>query len=241
MGKIKINKSDDGYSFCESLDKSYNKYIVYIKIVDNSGNVKYISTEGAIIDNEAPKITEVNIVDSDNQKNKLEDENADLWKQSSVCLQLNATDNLSGIDRYEYKLARLKDDGTYTDLPNTTTVTLQGSDLGTSNYSTWFSLLKSRDYATNTKALKATITVYDRANNSSTVEKIINIDKQAPTVTITRDDLSSTSDNGKGWNKDTLTYTVVAKDAISGIKAENENPVINYYIYLNGKKRKPER
>ena len=47
--KIKINKSDDGYSFCESLDKSYNKYIVYIKIVDNSGNVKYISTEGAII------------------------------------------------------------------------------------------------------------------------------------------------------------------------------------------------
>ena len=37
------NKSDDGYSFCESLDKSYNKYIVYIKIVDNSGNVKYIS------------------------------------------------------------------------------------------------------------------------------------------------------------------------------------------------------
>lgn len=77
--KIKINKSDDEYSFCESLDKSYNKYIVYIKIVDNSGNVKYISTEGAVIDNEAPEITEVNIVDSDNQKNKLEDENADLW------------------------------------------------------------------------------------------------------------------------------------------------------------------
>lgn len=106
--EIKINKSDDEYNFCESLDKSYNKYIVYIKIVDNSGNVKYISTEGAVIDNEAPKITEVNIVDSDNQKNKLEDENADLWKQSNVCLQLNATDNLSGIDRYEYKLARLK-------------------------------------------------------------------------------------------------------------------------------------
>ncbi|RGZ90126.1 hypothetical protein DW967_12185 [Agathobacter rectalis] len=169
--KIKINKSDDEYSFCESLDKSYNKYIVYIKIVDNSGNVKYISTEGAVIDNEAPEITEVNIVDSDNQKNKLEDENADLWKQSNVCLQLNATDNLSGIDRYEYKLARLNDDGTYTDLPNTTTVTLQGSDLGTLNYSTVFSLLKSRDYVTDTKALKATITVYDRANNSSTVEK----------------------------------------------------------------------
>lgn len=110
--KIKINKSDDEYSFCESLDKSYNKYIVYIKIVDNSGNVKYISTEGAVIDNEAPKITDVNIVDSDNQENKLEDENADLWKQSSVCLQLKATDNLSGIDRYEYKLARLNDDGT---------------------------------------------------------------------------------------------------------------------------------
>ncbi len=235
--KIKINKSDDGYSFCESLDKSYNKYIVYIKIVDNSGNVKYISTEGAVIDNEAPKITDVNIVDSDNQINKLEDENADLWKQSNVCLQLNATDNLSGIDRYEYKLARLNDDGTYTDLPNTTTVTLQGSNLGTLNYSTVFSLLKSRDYAADTKALKATITVYDRANNSSTVEKIINIDKQAPTVTITRDDLSSTSDNGKGWNNDTLTYTVVAKDATSGIKAEDENPVINYYIYLNGKKK----
>ena len=235
--EIKINKSDDGYSFCESLDKSYNKYIVYIKIVDNSGNVKYISTEGAIIDNEAPKITEVNIVDSDNQINKLEDENADLWKQSNVCLQLNATDNLSGIDRYEYKLARLNDEGTYTDLPNTTTVTLQGSNLGTLNYSTVFSLLKSRDYAADTKALKATITVYDRANNSSTVEKIINIDKQAPTVTITRDKVSSTSDNGKGWNKDTLTYTVVAKDATSGIKAENENPVINYYIYLGGKKK----
>ena len=236
--KIKINKSDDEYSFCESLDKSYNKYIVYIKIVDNSGNVKYISTEGAIIDNEAPKITDVNIVDSDNQENKLEDENADLWKQSSVCLQLKATDNLSGIDRYEYKLARLNDDGTYTVLPSTTTVTLQGSDLGTLNYSTVFSLLKSRDYAADTKALKATITVYDRANNSSTVEKIINIDKQAPTVTITRDDGSSTLDNSKGWNNDTLTYTVVAKDATSGIKAENENPVINYYIYLNGKKMK---
>lgn len=236
--KIKINKSDDEYSFCESLDKSYNKYIVYIKIVDNSGNVKYISTEGAVIDNEAPEITEVNIVDSDNQKNKLEDENADLWKQSNVCLQLNATDNLSGIDRYEYKLARLNDDGTYTDLPNTTTVTLQGSNLGTLNYSTVFSLLKIRDYVTDTKALKATITVYDRANNSSTVEKIINIDKQAPTVTITRDKVSSTSDNGKGWNKDTLTYTVVAKDATSGIKAENENPVINYYIYQGGKKMK---
>lgn len=236
--EIKINKSDDGYSFCESLDKSYNKYIVYIKIVDNSGNVKYISTEGAIIDNEAPKITDVNIVDSDNQENKLEDENADLWKQSSVCLQLKATDNLSGIDRYEYKLARLNDDGTYTVLPSTTTVTLQGSDLGTLNYSTVFSLLKSRDYAADTKALKATITVYDRANNSSTVEKIINIDKQAPTVTITRDDGSSTLDNSKGWNNDTLTYTVVAKDATSGIKAENENPVINYYIYLNGKKMK---
>lgn len=236
--EIKINKSDDGYSFCESLDKSYNKYIVYIKIVDNSGNVKYISTEGAIIDNEAPKITDVNIVDSDNQENKLEDENADLWKQSSVCLQLKATDNLSGIDRYEYKLARLNDDGTYTVLPSTTTVTLQGSDLGTLNYSTVFSLLKSRDYAADTKALKATITVYDRANNSSTVEKIINIDKQAPTVTITRDDGSSTLDNSKGWNNDTLTYTVVAKDATSGIKAENENPVINYYIYLNGMKMK---
>lgn len=234
--KIKINKSDDGYSFCESLDKSYNKYIVYIKIVDNSGNVKYISTEGAVIDNEAPKITDVNIVDSDNQINKLEDENADLWKQSNVCLQLNATDNLSGIDRYEYKLARLNDDGTYTDLPNTTTVTLQGSNLGTLNYSTVFSLLKSRDYAADTKALKATITVYDRANNSSTVEKIINIDKQAPTVTITRDKDSST--NSKGWNNGTLTYTVVAKDATSGIKVENENPVINYYIYLGGKKMK---
>lgn len=123
--EIKINKSDDGYSFCESLDKSYNKYIVYIKIVDNSGNVKYISTEGAIIDNEAPKITDVNIVDSDNQENKLEDENADLWKQSSVCLQLKATDNLSGIDRYEYKLARLNDDGTYTVLPSTTSLIQQ--------------------------------------------------------------------------------------------------------------------
>lgn len=234
--EIKINKSDDEYSFCESLDKSYNKYIVYIKIVDNSGNVKYISTEGAIIDNEAPKITEVNIVDSDNQKNKLEDENADLWKQSNVCLQLKATDNLSGIDRYEYKLARLNDDGTYTVLPSTTTVTLQGSDLGTSSYKTVFSLLKSRDYAADTKALKATITVYDRANNSSTVEKIINIDKQAPTVTITRDKDSST--NSKGWNNGTLTYTVVAKDATSGIKVENENPVINYYIYLGGKKMK---
>lgn len=236
--EIKINKSDDEYSFSESLDKSYNKYIVYIKIVDNSGNVKYISTEGAVIDNEAPKITEVNIVDSDNQINKLEDENADLWKQSSVCLQLKATDNLSGIDRYEYKLARLNDDGTYTVLPSTTTVTLQGSDLGTWNYSTVFSLLRSRDYATDTKALKATIIVYDRANNSSTVEKIINIDKQAPTVTITRDDDSSTLDNSKGWNNDTLTYTVVAKDATSGIKAENETPVINYYIYLGGKKMK---
>lgn len=30
----------------------------------------------------------------------------------------------------------------------------------------------------------------------------------------------------------------MAKDATSGIKAENENPVINYYIYLNGKKMK---
>lgn len=227
--KIKINKSDDKYSFCESLNKSYNKYIVYIKIVDNSGNVKYISTEGAIIDNEAPKITEVNIVDSDNQKNKLEDENADLWKQSKICLQVKATDNLSGIDRYEYKLEGLKDNGTATG-----TVKLKDTKLGTLNDdSTVFDLKKSDYYAADTKALKATITVYDRANNSSTVEKIINIDKQAPTVTITRE----TSDNGKGWN-DTLTYTVVAKDATSGIKAENENPVINYYIYLNGKKMK---
>ena len=232
--KIKINKSDDKYSFCESLNKSYNKYIVYIKIVDNSGNVKYISTEGAVIDNEAPKITDVNIVDSDNQINKLEDENADLWKQSNVCLQLKATDNLSGIDRYEYKLVRLNDDGTYDDL-STTTVTLEGSKLGTLNDSTKFILSKSDYYAADTKALKATITVYDRANNSSTVEKIINIDKQAPTVTITRD---KTSGNSKGWNNDTLTYTVVAKDATSGIKVENENPVINYYIYLGGKKMK---
>lgn len=30
----------------------------------------------------------------------------------------------------------------------------------------------------------------------------------------------------------------MAKDATSGIKAENENPVINYYIYLGGKKMK---
>lgn len=227
--KIKINKSDDGYSFCESLDKSYNKYIVYIKIVDNSGNVKYISTEGAIIDNEAPEITEVNIVDSD--KNKLEDENADLWKQSKVCLQVKATDNLSGIDRYEYKLEGLKDNGTATG-----TVKLKDTKLGTLNDdSTVFDLKKSDYYAADTKALKATITVYDRANNSSTVEKIINIDKQAPTVTITRD---KTSGNSKGWNNDTLTYTVVAKDATSGIKVENENPVINYYIYLGGKKMK---
>ncbi len=232
--KIKINKSDDKYSFCESLNKSYNKYIVYIKIVDNSGNVKYISTEGAIIDNEAPKITEVNIVDSDNQKNKLEDENADLWKQSKICLQVKATDNLSGIDRYEYKLEGLKDNGTATG-----TVKLKDTKLGTLNDdSTVFDLKKSDYYAADTKALKATITVYDRANNSSTVEKIINIDKQAPTVTITRDDENLKLDNSKGWNKDTLTYTVVAKDVTSGIKAENENPVINYYIYLNGKKMK---
>lgn len=229
--EIKINKSDDEYSFCESLDKSYNKYIVYIKIVDNSGNVKYISTEGAIIDNEAPKITEVNIVDSDNQENKLEDENADLWKQSKVCLQVKATDNLSGIDRYEYKLEGLKDNGTATG-----TVKLKDTKLGTLNDdSTVFDLKKSDYYAADTKAIKATITVYDRANNSSTVEKIINIDKQAPTVTITRD---KTSDNSKGWNNGTLTYTVVAKDATSGIKVENENPVINYYIYLGGKKMK---
>lgn len=232
--EIKINKSDDEYSFSESLDKSYNKYIVYIKIVDNSGNVKYISTEGAVIDNEAPKITEVNIVDSDNQENKLEDENADLWKQSNVCLQLKATDNLSGIDRYEYKLEGLKDNGTATG-----TVKLKDTKLGTLNDdSTVFDLKKSDYYAADTKALKATITVYDRANNSSTVEKIINIDKQAPTVTITRDDENLKLDNSKGWNKDTLTYTVVAKDVTSGIKAENENPVINYYIYLNGKKMK---
>lgn len=231
--EIKINKSDDGYSFCESLDKSYNKYIVYIKIVDNSGNVKYISTEGAVIDNEAPKITEVNIVDSDNQENKLEDENADLWKQSKVCLQVKATDNLSGIDRYEYKLEGLKDNGTATG-----TVKLKDTKLGTLNDdSTVFDLKKSDYYAADTKALKATITVYDRANNSSTVEKIINIDKQAPTVTITRDK-TKTSDNSKDWNNDTLTYTVVAKDATSGIKAENENPVINYYIYLGGKEMK---
>lgn len=30
----------------------------------------------------------------------------------------------------------------------------------------------------------------------------------------------------------------MAKDAASGIKAENENPVVNYYIYLGGKKMK---
>lgn len=217
--EIKINKSDDGYSFCESLDKSYNKYIVYIKIVDNSGNVKYISTEGAIIDNEAPKITDVNIVDSDNQENKLEDENADLWKQSSVCLQLKATDNLSGIDRYEYKLARLNDDGTYTVLPSTTTVTLQGSDLGTLNYSTVFSLLKSRDYAADTNDADYTfnISAEDIVGNksgdvnygNSLAPTKFTVDKTVPVISVAYDNNNAAE---AGFYKEQRTATVTIQE-----------------------------
>lgn len=235
---INIKKSDnDEYSFSEPIDKSYDKYIVYLKITDNSGNVKYISTEGTIIDDKAPLINSVNIVDSYNQEKILDDESVDLWNQANVCLRLNVTDNLSGIDRYEYKLAKVNEDGTYSELSYINTVNLKEPECGTLNYITVFDILKSNAYAVDIKELKVTITVYDRAGNYSAVDKVIKIDTQAPTVTITRDDASSSSNNDKGWNNDTLTYTVVAEDTTSGIKVENEKPIINYKILIDGKEK----
>lgn len=217
-------------TYSQLIDKADSKYIVYLRITDNCGNISYVSTNGTVVDTVAPKIENVDIVSvtENNSYNILVNQEVELWNTDPVYLQVNTTDNLSGIGKIVYSVSKKNEKGDYTDL-NTETISLNEAELGQTNLSKIIKIAKSDYYSEGTKALRVTIKVYDRADNVSETCKDINIDSTKPETSIELDSEKSSAFTGD-WNNGTLVYRVCATDNASGIVVKDGVPIITYTI-----------
>lgn len=208
-------------------------YNVYLKITDNCGNIKYISTNGAIVDDIQPQIDSVDIVDiTGDTLQIIDDQNVDLWNNNNTKIQVSITDNLSGIASVKYDVLKLDDNNTYLRIAENLSAPINESDIGKTSLKAIIDIPKQDNYKYDTSKLKIVITAFDKAgNNSAEYDKYINIDTKAPELSINVNNDNSKV-NSAGWYNDNLVFDVVATDETSGIKInEDGKPLIEYIVY----------
>lgn len=185
-------------SYAISLPENDMNYVVYLKIVDYSGNVSYVSTNGAVIDTQAPKInvtlpTDINGIYA-----------------SNVNVGVSVSDNaatgvVSGIRSVSYKVISLGQQTQTGDLYTYTATAGSLNDLTKSvsrNFTVDAGLNNSND-------VQIEVTAVDNAGNTYKTTNVIKIDITAPTIEVSYDNNSGDTTFGDDtYFKESRTATV---------------------------------
>lgn len=185
-------------SYAISLPGNDMNYVVYLKIVDYSGNVSYVSTNGAVIDTQAPKInvtlpTDINGIYA-----------------SNVNVGVSVSDNaatgvVSGIRSVSYKVISLGQQTQTGDLYTYTATAGSLNDLTKSvsrNFTVDAGLNNSND-------VQIEVTAVDNAGNTYKTTNVIKIDITAPTIEVSYDNNSGDTTFGDDtYFKESRTATV---------------------------------
>ena len=185
-------------SYAINLPTNNMNYVVYLKIVDYSGNVSYVSTNGAVLDTQAPKInvtlpTDINGIYA-----------------SNVNVGVSVSDEastgvVSGIKNVSYKVTSLGQQTQAGDLYTYTATAGSLNDLTKSvsrNFTVDAGLNNSND-------VQIEVTAVDNAGNTYKTTNVIKIDITAPTIEVSYDNNSGdTSFGDNTYFKDGRTATV---------------------------------
>lgn len=167
--------SIDG-SYVINMPENNKNYVVYLKVVDYSGNVSYTSTNGAVLDTQAPAVnvtlpTDINGIYS-----------------SSVNVNVSVSDNadtgvVSGINNVSYRVISL---GQQTQEGNlyTYSAIAGGLDDLTKSVSGSFTVDAGLN---NSNDVRIEVTATDNAGNVYTSTDVIKIDTTAPTIEVSYD------------------------------------------------------
>ena len=211
LSKVQLQESDMNSVTWTEFDNSYSfevepdtQFIVYAKIVDNVGNVKYISTDGAITDDEKPVITLNSLTESDGTTtNNIYNSDAVFNitvkdPTSDGATELNKT--FSGLEKVWYTVSAKGN------VTNTQTVTLLDNTAnkkqGNQEFKKEFKISAS-DF--NSNEVEICIYAVDFARNQQQYTTSLQFDTTAPVVSVTYD-----ADTGKPYNSfrtATVTYT----------------------------------
>ena len=210
-------------------------FVVYAKIEDYAGNVTYVSSDGAIVDNTAPEIT---ITPSDANDNG--------WYNGDINITLTATDSdvvdtdnvdgdgkntSSGINRIVYEVYTADRNGLESRVI-AYSVTREASepkedDSQTINTETgkvteWVTgFTISTNEVNNAAKVIVRATVYDNVGNvSETAEEVLYVDTTAPEILVTYD-LNEDDVMNDTYFKAARTATVQITDRSDGFNYEN--------------------
>lgn len=185
-------------SYAISLPENDMNYVVYMKIVDYSGNVSYVSTNGAVLDTQAPKVnvtlpTDINGIYA-----------------SNVNVGVSVSDNaatgvVSGIRSVSYKVTSMGQQTQTGDLYTYTATAGSLNDLTKSvsrNFTVDAGLNNSND-------VQIEVTAVDNAGNTYKTTNVIKIDITAPTIEVSYDNNSGDTTFGDDtYFKESRTATV---------------------------------
>lgn len=169
--------------FKDSFDLKLGKsYIVYLRAVDNAGNIAYISTDRIILENESPKVEIKNV-------NPQNDTNDNGYYNSDIKVDLIGNDNVSnnaksGLKSMKYKISYF--DGTE-HKEDISQIPLNGEIEATKRIT-----IDSQKY--NYDNVKFELEVEDRAGNKSITTGSYNINSTKPTIEL---EFKSIDSNGK--------------------------------------------
>lgn len=185
-------------SYAISLPENDMNYVVYLKIVDYSGNVSYVSTNGAVLDTQAPKVnvtlpTDINGIYA-----------------SNVNVGVSVSDNaatgvVSGIRSVSYKVTSMGQQTQTGDL-YTYTATAGSLDDLTKSVSRNFTVDAGLN---NSNDVQIEVTAVDNAGNTYKTTNVIKIDITAPTIEVSYDNNSGDTTFGDDtYFKESRTATV---------------------------------
>ncbi len=203
------------------------KFAVYARLTDKSGNTCYISTNGMIYDMSASIITIEPEAPHSNQFY-----NKDLDVAIKVSEVIEGKKAYSGINKIDYKVVR---DGNVTKEDNLFTydATNPKYDDLVHEWNDTITIIAEENSSDN---VEITVTVYDNAGNISTKTEEVAINVDDIEATITLDGEPTTIDNYRGYYKMTKrTAEIKIKDRASAFNVESANTGVKF-VDDNGNK-----
>ena len=231
-------------------DKGYYQY--YFKVIDRAGNYIYINSQGNIIDETAPVISDITCLEASGSS-----ENANKYFNEDVKVNFNVQekeDNYSGISKITYSVYNFKTKGIFdacnkesdfnkkypteyrtqyeediiTDDENGPTY----SDITDTKKKDIGFTVNSKD--NNSDYVVIVVTATDRAGNQSVQSKLIKIDVTKPTISIQFDNNDIKKQiNNRGYYSANRTATITIVERESSFD-KNKVEVAKYFSAVDG-------
>ena len=231
-------------------DKGYYQY--YFKVIDRAGNYIYINSQGNIIDETAPVISDITCLEASGSS-----ENANKYFNEDVKVNFNVQekeDNYSGISKITYSVYNFKTKGIFDacnkesdfnkkypteyrtqyeeDIINDDENGPTYSDITDTKKKDIGFTVNSKD--NNSDYVVIVVTATDRAGNQSVQSKLIKIDVTKPTISIQFDNNDIKKQiNNRGYYSANRTATITIVERESSFD-KNKVEVAKYFSAVDG-------